>query len=74
MSVREGSSSAAFDGNRGSSNLSLFAQCRRDDVQIVPILVGAISANTEAHFGQLLASYLADPSTFFVVSSDFCHW
>ncbi|GAA6061627.1 hypothetical protein JCM10212_000969 [Sporobolomyces blumeae] len=44
------------------------------DVKIVPILVGSISATKEALFGKLLAPYLADPSTLFVVSSDFCHW
>lgn len=40
----------------------------------MPILVGAISAAKEEKFGKLLAPYLADPETFFVVSSDFCHW
>lgn len=44
------------------------------DIKIVPILVGSISASSEASFGQLLAPYLADPATLFVVSSDFCHW
>ncbi|PWN28302.1 UPF0103-domain-containing protein [Jaminaea rosea] len=46
----------------------------RNDITIVPILVGAISATKEDHFGRLLAPYLADASNFFVVSSDFCHW
>ncbi|TKY85447.1 hypothetical protein EX895_005609 [Sporisorium graminicola] len=43
-------------------------------VQIVPILVGAINTSKESEYGMLLAPYLADPSNFFVVSSDFCHW
>ncbi|GAA6007113.1 hypothetical protein JCM10207_001512 [Rhodosporidiobolus poonsookiae] len=44
------------------------------DIKIVPILVGSISTAQEQSFGALLAPHLSDPSTFFVVSSDFCHW
>ncbi|GAA5913411.1 hypothetical protein JCM5296_000905 [Sporobolomyces johnsonii] len=44
------------------------------DIKLVPILVGSISTASEQSFGSLLAPYLADPSTFFVISSDFCHW
>ncbi|GEM12398.1 memo-related protein [Rhodotorula toruloides] len=44
------------------------------DIRIVPILVGSISTASEKTFGRLLAPYLADPSTLFVISSDFCHW
>ncbi|GAA6023161.1 hypothetical protein JCM8202_001006 [Rhodotorula sphaerocarpa] len=44
------------------------------DIQIVPILVGSISTSSERAFGALLAPYLADPHTLFVISSDFCHW
>lgn len=44
------------------------------DIQIVPIIVGAISTAKEAKMGQILAPYLADESTLFVISSDFCHW
>ncbi|KAN0065777.1 hypothetical protein ACQY0O_000907 [Thecaphora frezii] len=44
------------------------------DIQIVPIMVGAISTQKEDHFGRLLAPYLRDENNFFVVSSDFCHW
>ena len=40
----------------------------------MPILVGALNDAAEAAYGQLLAPYLADPSNFFVISSDFCHW
>ncbi|KAG9156011.1 hypothetical protein Leryth_012081, partial [Lithospermum erythrorhizon] len=43
-------------------------------VKIVPILVGAVSAENESMYGRLLAKYLDDPSNFFSVSSDFCHW
>jgi len=41
---------------------------------LIPILVGATSRSTEKRFGQILAPYLADPSSVFVISSDFCHW
>ncbi|KAK3989696.1 MEMO1 family [Cladorrhinum sp. PSN332] len=41
---------------------------------IVPILVGDGTEEEEKAFGQLLAPYLKDPSTAWIVSSDFCHW
>ena len=41
---------------------------------LVPIMVGALSEESESCYGKLLAPYLADPQNFFVVSSDFCHW
>lgn len=37
-------------------------------------MVGVLSLEREAEFGQVLAPYLADPQNLFVVSSDFCHW
>ncbi|KAJ7552957.1 hypothetical protein O6H91_06G078300 [Diphasiastrum complanatum] len=43
-------------------------------VKIVPILVGALTSESEAVYGRLLAKYLDDSSNFFSVSSDFCHW
>ncbi|XP_039141398.1 protein MEMO1 [Dioscorea cayenensis subsp. rotundata] len=43
-------------------------------VKIVPILVGALSSESEAMYGRLLAKYVDDPKNFFSVSSDFCHW
>lgn len=46
----------------------------RRDIRIVPILVGATNQSTEERFGKLLAPYLANEETLFVVSSDFCHW
>ena len=42
--------------------------------RLVPIMVGSTSKSDEEHFGAILAPYLADPSTVFVISSDFCHW
>ncbi|TFK41113.1 MEMO1 family [Crucibulum laeve] len=44
------------------------------DIKIVPVLVGAISKEIEAVFGELLSPYLAREDTLCVVSSDFCHW
>ncbi|PNH10686.1 Protein MEMO1 [Tetrabaena socialis] len=41
---------------------------------LVPIMVGALTTQTEALFGKLLGPYLDDPTNLFVVSSDFCHW
>jgi len=43
-------------------------------VKVVPILVGAVSPENEAMYGELLAKYVDDPKNFFSVSSDFCHW
>lgn len=43
-------------------------------MKIVPILVGAVSAENEAMYGQILAKYVDDPANFFSISSDFCHW
>ncbi|KAI9453996.1 UPF0103-domain-containing protein [Russula earlei] len=44
------------------------------EISIVPVLVGAIDKKKEETFGRILAPYLASADTFFVVSSDFCHW
>lgn len=41
---------------------------------VVPILVGSIGGKSEAAYGKVLAPYFDDPSSVFVVSSDFCHW
>ncbi|XP_043280209.1 protein MEMO1 [Venturia canescens] len=46
----------------------------RDSFTIVPILVGSLSPEKESIYGRLLAPYLADPQSLFVISSDFCHW
>ena len=45
-----------------------------DFPSLVPILVGNTNPSRERNYGSLLASYLADPSNVFVISSDFCHW
>ncbi|KAF1990346.1 UPF0103-domain-containing protein [Aulographum hederae CBS 113979] len=41
---------------------------------LIPILVGSTNPTTESRYGRLLAPYLADPSSIFIISSDFCHW
>ncbi|KAH6615418.1 MEMO1 family [Chaetomium sp. MPI-SDFR-AT-0129] len=41
---------------------------------IVPILVGTTHEHEEQDWGRLLAPYLKDPETVWIVSSDFCHW
>ena len=46
----------------------------RQDIKVVPIVVGSISKDDEAFFGELLAPFLAREDTFCIVSSDFCHW
>ncbi len=45
-----------------------------NDFKVVPIVVGSLSFAAEKMFGEILAPYLADPNTLFVISSDFCHW
>ncbi|KAM0746799.1 UPF0103-domain-containing protein [Meredithblackwellia eburnea MCA 4105] len=42
--------------------------------KLVPILVGSLTLALEQSYGQLLAPYLRDPQTLFIISSDFCHW
>ncbi|KAI9749623.1 MAG: hypothetical protein M4579_006800 [Chaenotheca gracillima] len=41
---------------------------------LIPILVGATVPNVERSFGSIFAPYLRDPSSVFIISSDFCHW
>ena len=45
----------------------------RDRPTLVPIMVGALSTNAEATYGEILAPYLDDDANLFIVSSDFCH-
>ncbi|CAL5227643.1 g10649 [Coccomyxa viridis] len=42
--------------------------------ELVPIMVGALTPEGEARYGQMLAKYADDPKTLFIISSDFCHW
>jgi AmmeMemoRadiSam system protein B len=41
---------------------------------IVPVMVGQLGKTLGPRIGQVLGPYLDDPSNFFVISSDFCHW
>ena len=43
-------------------------------LQVLPIMVGAISTSQEVDFGKMLAPFLARSHIFTVISSDFCHW
>lgn len=42
--------------------------------EIIPILVGNLSRQQFEDYASVLAPYLRDSSTLFVISSDFCHW
>ncbi|APA07326.1 hypothetical protein sscle_02g020960 [Sclerotinia sclerotiorum 1980 UF-70] len=54
--------------------LSLNFDSPSDFPPLIPILVGNTNASTEKKFGAILAPYLADETSVFIVSSDFCHW
>ena len=41
---------------------------------LVPILVGGTNPTKEREYGAILAPYLEDETSVFIVSSDFCHW
>jgi AmmeMemoRadiSam system protein B len=44
------------------------------DVKLVPLLVGHPPASQTEAISAALAKYWDDPATFFIISSDFCHW
>lgn len=46
----------------------------KDFPTLIPILVGNTNINKEREYGSILGPYLMDPSSVFIVSSDFCHW
>ncbi|ORY34949.1 MEMO1 family [Naematelia encephala] len=46
----------------------------RDDLQLVPLLVGHVDSKSASKIHQVLAEFWADEETFFIVSTDFCHW
>ncbi len=54
--------------------LSLNFKSPDDFPLLVPVLVGATSGSSERAYGTIFAPYLADPTSVFIVSSDFCHW
>ncbi|KAL6604972.1 UPF0103-domain-containing protein [Neocallimastix sp. 'constans'] len=42
--------------------------------KIIPIVIGVIPPKLEEKYIKLFKPYLEQPDTFFVISSDFCHW
>lgn len=38
------------------------------------MLVGSLSPEQEAVYGDVFAPYFKDPQNLFIISSDFCHW
>lgn len=46
----------------------------KEQIKVLPIMVGSIRASKEESYGKLIATYLADESVFTVISSDFCHY
>jgi len=46
----------------------------RDDVSIVPLMVGTLYQEDVKKYVNVLKEYFIDPKTLFVVSTDFCHW
>ena len=47
---------------------------RRDDLRLVPLIVGHPSESSATELNLVLSKYWEDEATFFVISSDFCHW
>lgn len=45
-----------------------------ENIDLVPIIVGQLNSETAQRLGAILSTYIDDPSFFFVISSDFCHW
>ncbi|KAJ9107058.1 hypothetical protein QFC19_002928 [Naganishia cerealis] len=44
------------------------------DLSLVPLLVGNVSENSAAEYAEVFQEYWEDDETFWVISSDFCHW
>jgi len=42
--------------------------------KIIPIIFGVFSEKLEKKYIEIFKPYLEQPDTFFVISSDFCHW
>jgi len=45
-----------------------------NDIKVLPIMIGSISPSREREYAGYLSSLLLSADTFFVISSDFCHW
>ncbi|EIW71735.1 hypothetical protein TREMEDRAFT_56524, partial [Tremella mesenterica DSM 1558] len=46
----------------------------RDDLRLVPLIVSHPTAAQYESYASILAPYWNDPESFFVFSTDFCHW
>lgn len=44
------------------------------DMKLVPLLVGSVSESAAAEYAEVFQEYWEDDETFWVISSDFCHW
>ena len=44
------------------------------EIKLVPLLVGSVSSSKMGRYAEILSEYWKDPETFWVISSDFCHW
>ena len=42
--------------------------------KLIPVLVGNTNSRKEEEYGKIFSNYLRDPTSVFVISSDFCHW
>lgn len=45
-----------------------------DNFKLIPIMVGSLDSKSEEAYGKVLAHYINQNDTLFVISSDFCHW
>lgn len=43
-------------------------------MKLVPLLVGNVSEASAAEYAEVFQEYWNDEETFWVISSDFCHW
>jgi len=44
------------------------------EAKLVPLMVGHVPEHSYPIYGKILARYFNDPSTLFIISTDFCHW
>lgn len=69
-----------FEENEHSLELHLpyiqkcFKDAGKNDVKLVPLMVGKIPENKYHDYAKLLLPLFKDEKTVFVISSDFCHW
>jgi len=55
-------------------HLPFMKLCLNQDTKIVPIFVGRLTDRDIKAYGQALFPYFDRHYTFFIISSDFCHW